>query len=587
MHRRLRLLFLLHLAVVGAAFGQSTVPNFISYQGKITDAAGTPVGSGTPVNRVVIFRVWDSPTATGAVHRLYSEQQNVTISEGEFSVLVGAGIPVTTETGNEFTTFSSAIFAGATRYLGVTVDDGDLDLSNDPESSPRQQIVSTVFALRAQTAETVASGGVSSTALANGAVDSDALAPLAVTYDKLAVGAVQTDQLLDGAVTSGKLGLAAVGTSQLAANAVTNAKLGAGAVDAAKLADGAVTLNKLGADSVNSAKIVNGSITVDDLGNNAVTADKIAANAVTLDKMADNSVGTTELVAGAATLAKLAANSVDSSKIVNGSVTLADLTTSVQDLLPKPRAVYNQAISPTVDGNNWKLVPVDLGDLGNDDDGCSLKVIAMHKTTAGSAQVFNMSIWLQQEDPLFTNISSDNAHVAAERLLVVAKWNNSGTVNSGTARLPPITISNLGSNFATMTQDGNDWIRFYNYYPSQLRSGGVTTENNGSTPQGPPITMNITSIVTGVNKLTITVDNAHAIQVGNTVTLAGITGSPSALGDRTVTAQPDRKSFEVELVGAAGLYEGGTVTYTPSFNRYRIWAAVHPSVSARIIVSDR
>ena len=160
MHRSF--LLLAFLAVAGAALGQSTVPNTISYQGKITDASGNPVGAGTPVNRTVIFRVWDSPSATTAVNRLYSEQQNVTISEGEFSVLIGTGTPVDGETGNAFTTFSSAVFAGATRYLGITVDDGDLNLTNDPESSPRQQIVSTVFALRAQTAESVASGGVSS-----------------------------------------------------------------------------------------------------------------------------------------------------------------------------------------------------------------------------------------------------------------------------------------------------------------------------------------------------------------------------------------------------------------------------------------
>ena len=259
----------------------------------------------------------------------------------------------------------------------------------------------------------------------------------------------------------------------------------------------------------------------------------------------------------------------------------------MQDVLPKARAIYNQAVSPTVDGSNWKLIPVDLGDLGNDVDGCSLKVIAMHKTTNGSAQVFDMSLWLQQEEPLFTNITADNNHVAAERLLVVANWNNSGSVGSNTARLPPITIADLGSNFATMTNSGSDWIRFYNYYPGALRSGGSPVENHGGTPQGPAITMNITSIVTGTNKLTITVDNAHAIQVGDSVTLAGITGSPSALGERIVTAQPSRTSFEVELIGATGSYQNGTVTFTPSFNRYRMWVAVSPNVSARIIVSDR
>jgi hypothetical protein len=581
------LLALLGLSLSAPAFAQSTIPAYISYQGKITDASGNPVGNTTPVNRTVIFRIWNSANETAAANRLYSEKQNVTISGGEFSVLIGAGTPVAGETANAFTTFSAAIFAGATRYLGVTVDDGDLNLTNDPESSPRQQMVSTAFALRAQTAESVASGGITSTALANDAVGSAALAAGAVTGTKLAAAAVGTTALADTSVTAGKLAAGAVGATQLADGAVSGAKLAAGAVDATKLADGSVTLAKQSANSVDSSKIIDGGVATADLANLAVDSTKLADGSVTLAKHAANSVDTSKLVDGSATLAKLAANSVDSTKIVDGSIALADLTTSVRDVLPKARAIYNQAVFPAVDGNNWKLVPIDLGDLGNDVDGCNLRVIAMHKLTTGSAQVFDMSLWLQQADTIFTNV--DSAHVAAERLLVVASWNNAGSVSSNTARLPPITISNLGSNFATMTNGAGDWIRFYNYYPGSLRSGDSNRENNASTPQGPlnAITMNITSIVTGTNKLTITVDNAHAIQVGDTVTLAGITGSPSALGDRTVTAQPDRTSFEVELTAAAGLYAGGTVTFRPSFNRYRIWAAVNPDISARIIVSDR
>ena len=152
-----------------------------------------------------------------------------------------------------------------------------------------------------------------------------------------------------------------------------------------------------------------------------------------------------------------------------------------------------------------------------------------------------------------------------------------------------LTIASEGDKF-TLTNNGNDWIRFYNYYPGGLRTGDTDRQNTSNvTTQGPTagFQLNITSIVTGTNKLTITVDNAHAIQVGDSVTLAGISGSPSALGTKTVTAQPDRTSFEVALTGAAGSYSGGTVTYVPKFNALRIWAAVHPNISARFIVSDR
>lgn len=66
-----------------------------------------------------------------------------------------------------------------------------------------------------------------------------------------------------------------------------------------------------------------------------------------------------------------------------------------------------------------------------------------------------------------------------------------------------------------------------------------------------------------------------------------MTGTPTANGTRIVTAQPDRTSFEVALAGAAGTYTGGTVTHQPKWNKFRIWAAVHPIVSLRFIVSDR
>jgi len=582
-----RLLLAVFLALSAAALAQtSSVPGYISYQGKITDATGTPIGDTAPVNRVVIFRVWDSPTATAVANRLYSEQQNVTISGGEFSVLIGAGTPVAADTGNAFSTFSSAVFAGATRYLGVTVDDGDTNLTNDPESSPRQQVVATAFAFRAQVAEAVAAGGIVSSALANNAVGSAALATGAVTTDKLASQAVLTAALADGSVTAAKLAAAAVQTAGLADGAVTAAKLATGAIDTTKIADGGVTLAKLGNDSVTSAKIVDGSIVTADLANNAVTTAKITDLSVTNAKLADTAVDTAKLADSAVTLAKHAADSVDGAKIVDGSITLADLTTSVRDVLPKARAIYNQAKTPTVDSVGWTLVPIDLGDLGNDADGCRLQLIAVHKTTVGAMYASDMFLWVQEAG--FTSADSNNFTQNNQRWLI-ANWNNSGTVNSGTTRLPPISYPSQNDRFAAFTVSGDDWVKFYNFYPGGLRSGDSDRANSPGIAQGPAdsTTLNITSIVTGANKLTITVDNPHALQVGDSVKLNNITGTPSATGTKTVTAQPDRTSFEVALTGASGTYSGGTVTYTPSFNRYRIWAAVHPSLSARFIVSDR
>ena len=146
------------------SFGQtSAVPGTISYQGRVYNPDGTLLGAGTPVNRTVIFRIWDSPSATTQANLLYSESQTVTISEGEFSVLVGNGIANTTQTYSysETSKHSSAspavllanVFDGDTRYLSVTVANASTISVSDSEISPRQQIVSSAFAFRSKFAE--------------------------------------------------------------------------------------------------------------------------------------------------------------------------------------------------------------------------------------------------------------------------------------------------------------------------------------------------------------------------------------------------------------------------------------------------
>ena len=78
----------------------AAVPLFINYQGHAVDSSGLPLGaSGTvaapvaaPINRKVLFRFWDA--ATGG-NLKWSEEQTVTISLGDFSVLLGQGIAPT------------------------------------------------------------------------------------------------------------------------------------------------------------------------------------------------------------------------------------------------------------------------------------------------------------------------------------------------------------------------------------------------------------------------------------------------------------------------------------------------------------
>ena len=188
------------LSLTAVATAQtSAVPSGLSYQGKVSNANGTLVGAGTPVNRLVIFRVWSHATNSTLTDLVFSEQQTVTISEGEFSVILGQGVAVSgTPLGYSESTkgtptvliSSPTTFGGATRYLGVTVDDGSA--AADPEASPRQQLVTSAYAFRAKYAETVGANGANTlTALDNGNVGIGNTAPsekLHVTGNALVSG---------------------------------------------------------------------------------------------------------------------------------------------------------------------------------------------------------------------------------------------------------------------------------------------------------------------------------------------------------------------------------------------------------------
>ena len=160
----------------------SAVPGFISYQGRALDANGVAIGTSggalAPVNRTVTFRVWDHPSNVLAANLIYSEQQTVTISGGEFSVLIGQG---TATSGTTFGYSESSkgipdvkigdlgVFGGSTRYLGVTIEDGTAAVDN--EISPRQQLVSSAYSFRSKYAEQLGANGLAAlTALDSGNV---------------------------------------------------------------------------------------------------------------------------------------------------------------------------------------------------------------------------------------------------------------------------------------------------------------------------------------------------------------------------------------------------------------------------------
>jgi hypothetical protein len=188
--------------------------SLMSYQGRVTDAAGVLIGNTSPVNRTVTFRLY---TASSGGTALYAETQTVTISGGEFGVLIGNGTGITGSPGpsspatTPYKTLSDIVNSSTygSLYLGVTVDDGTAAV--DPEIAPRQQMVSGAFALRAKVAESVAGGAVTTAMMADGQVSTVKIASGAVDSSRILDLSIVATDIANSTITAGKLDTSTIG----------------------------------------------------------------------------------------------------------------------------------------------------------------------------------------------------------------------------------------------------------------------------------------------------------------------------------------------------------------------------------------
>jgi hypothetical protein len=131
----------------------------ISYQGKLLDAQGQPITGSQDLS----FSLYDAQTSG---NQLWTETQTATVlSGGLFHVLLGAVCPLPV-----------GAFGGST-WLETKV--GTVTMI------PRIQIVSAAYALRAQIAETVPEGSITSAQIAPGSVKTEHLADGSVTPAKI------------------------------------------------------------------------------------------------------------------------------------------------------------------------------------------------------------------------------------------------------------------------------------------------------------------------------------------------------------------------------------------------------------------
>ncbi|NQX02334.1 tail fiber domain-containing protein [bacterium] len=274
-----KLAILVLLSAAPWTYAASTVPKLMSYQGRVTDSAGVAIGSTAAVNRTVTFSLYASPSGSDLSYR---ETQSVTISGGEFSVLIGNGTGVTnypgpTSPASSIKTLDGVINSAATSalYLGITVDDGN-SATQDTEISPRQQLVTGAYSVRALMAESVASGAVTSTMLGNNSVGTDQLAAGSINSVKLGALAVESGNILGGAVTAAKIDTTTVGVWTPSGNNIyRSSNVGIGVTSPAAVLEVAARTGTTTTPATNGLRVVNSTNTA---GNNAVLAAGVAGS---------------------------------------------------------------------------------------------------------------------------------------------------------------------------------------------------------------------------------------------------------------------------------------------------------------------
>jgi microcystin-dependent protein len=130
-----------------------SVPPLINYQGRLTDSTGAPLTNG---NYRVAFRLWNKQALDAGQQLVWGREYDVTVIEGgAFSVILGSGGLAVTNNPPPAVNDLAFAFGVSNRFLGLTItrDRNGQVVANPSEILPRQQILSTPFAIRAQESE--------------------------------------------------------------------------------------------------------------------------------------------------------------------------------------------------------------------------------------------------------------------------------------------------------------------------------------------------------------------------------------------------------------------------------------------------
>jgi hypothetical protein len=250
-------------------------PTQLTYQGFLTDANGVPFGNTAPVNKTVLFRIYDA--LTGGTLK-WSSQQVVTVDKGYFSVLLGQGSSVGSE---PFNADLTGVFTGSStasdRYLELTADGTTI--------APRLRFLPAPYALLARSATELVDPvtGSNSLSIAGGVLSGNGAGLTAVNGTNISSGTI-ADSKLAVIATPGKVANSAT-TASAASTANTivardgAGNFSAGTITATGFSGGGGGLTNLNASQVSSGTLANDRTTATSSGTaNAIVARDASGN---------------------------------------------------------------------------------------------------------------------------------------------------------------------------------------------------------------------------------------------------------------------------------------------------------------------
>ncbi|MEW5923089.1 MAG: hypothetical protein AB1746_03795 [Candidatus Zixiibacteriota bacterium] len=261
-----RLSMLLGIVLITSLLAIADIPQFINYQGRLTDAEGNPVDDGP---HLIKFKIYGSETGSDSLWS--SGFQAITVSNGLFNYKLGQSVALPPD-----------IFGpGSEPFLGITI-------GTDAEISPRTPITSAAFAWHANTSDT----SQFSSSVADGSITNAKLAMDAVTQDKIDDDAIHSAHILDNSILLQDLSQNGAALNQVikwngSSWTVSDDAVGSGDITSVSAgsgltgggSSGAVTLS-VATDGITSTHIGTGAVGNSELGSNAVTADKISDNSI-------------------------------------------------------------------------------------------------------------------------------------------------------------------------------------------------------------------------------------------------------------------------------------------------------------------